>query len=255
VSDDPAQTNDPRPQADALPDPRKVVDDADWARRRRLRPDPDAVIEGVLPPPRREPIRPQRLSEILQSLASDPSRDRISVADMLETMRARAFGALLLIFAFPNILPAPPGLSGILGLPLIFLSFQMMIGREPWLPQFIARRSIARTSFETLVGHATPWLARAERLLRARLRFMAWPVAQRLIGAVCLTLSVALALPIPFANMAPALAICFIGLGVVERDGVWIMLGLLGAAAALVYAGGLSYALVKSALFLLTEAI
>lgn len=201
-----------------------------------------------------QPAPPPRLSEILAELAGDDSRDRISVHDMVETMRARAFGALLLIFAFPNILPTPPGTAGILGLPLIFLSAQMMLGLDPWLPGVIARRSMARSTFQALVLRITPWLLRAERLLRARMQLLAHPRAQRILGALCLVVSIALALPVPFANMAPAIALCLIGLGVLERDGLWIVLGILAAFGSLAYVAGLAYALVKSVVFLLMNA-
>ena len=210
--------------------------------------DPDLPMTS---PPKRPP---PRLSQILADLAGDESRERISVADMLETMRARAFGALLLIFAFPNILPSPPGTAGILGMPLIFLSAQMMLGLRPWLPGIIARRSMARSTFQGLVKRIAPWLARAERLLRARLRMLAWPVSQRILGGLCLIVSIALALPVPFANMAPAIALCLIGLGVLERDGIWILVGIAAALGSLVYVAGLAYALVKSALFLMWNA-
>ncbi|NGM47135.1 exopolysaccharide biosynthesis protein [Rhodobacter sp. SGA-6-6] len=201
-----------------------------------------------------QPAPPPRLSEILAALAGDDSRDRISVHDMVETMRARAFGALLLIFAFPNILPTPPGTAGILGLPLIFLSAQMMLGLDPWLPGFIARRSMARSTFQALVARIEPWLLRAERLLRARMQVLAHPRAQRILGALCLIVSIALVLPVPFANMAPSIALCLIGLGVLERDGLWIVLGVLAAFGSLVYVAGLAYALVKSVVFLLMNA-
>ncbi len=198
--------------------------------------------------------RPARLSDILSALAEDVSRDRVAIADMLETMRGRAFGALLMIFAFPNILPSPPGLAGILGLPLMFLSAQMMLGMRPWLPAFIARRSMPRSAFAAMVVRVNPWLERAERLLKSRLRLLASPLAQRGIGALCLILAIALALPIPFANLAPALAICLIGLGVLERDGLWIVIGFLAAAGALLYVAGLGYALVKTAIFVIGNA-
>lgn len=61
----------------------------------------------------------KRLSAILDEIAADESRARIAVADLVTAMEARAYGALLLIFALPNVLPAPPGTSGILGLPLL----------------------------------------------------------------------------------------------------------------------------------------
>jgi hypothetical protein len=234
------------PPGEPRPEPEdRVVPDAIWSSR-AVEPE-----ERALPG---ESRRPPRLTEFLGQLAADESRDRIAIADMLEAMRSRAFGALLLIFAFPNILPSPPGLAGVLGLPLMFLSTQMMLGMQPWLPGFIARRSMPRVTFANMVTRITPWLARAERLLKARLKPLAWPASQRVIGAICLILSVALALPIPFANLAPSVAICLIGLGVLERDGLWIILGVLAATGALIYVAGLGYALVKSVLFLIGNA-
>lgn len=260
---------DPRPQdtTPAVPPPEAPASDApasDAPARPGRASDgiiPDHVWESRRLEPEERPVpphgprpRPPRLSEYLTQLAADDSRARIAISDMLETMRSRAFGALLLIFAFPNILPSPPGLAGVLGLPLMFLSAQMMLGMRPWLPQVIARRSMPRETFAAMVTRITPWLTRAERLLKARLKALAWPVSQRVIGGICLILSVALALPIPFANLAPALAICLIGLGVLERDGLWIILGVLAATGALIYVAGLGYALVKSALFVIGNA-
>ncbi|MGL6210503.1 MAG: exopolysaccharide biosynthesis protein [Paracoccaceae bacterium] len=195
-----------------------------------------------------------KLSQMLESIAADESRERISFGDLLETLHGRAFGALMIIFAFPNILPSPPGLAGVLGLPLVFLSTQMMFGRLPWLPDFIARRSLPRASFSALFTRATPWLARAEKLLRHRLAPLTTPVAQRLVGLVCLVLSLVLMLPIPLGNSLPSIAICLFALGILERDGLWIIGGLLFSAFALTFVGGMAYAVIKSALFVLLNA-
>lgn len=195
------------------------------------------------------------LTVILTRLAHDPGRERVAIADMLELMRGRAYGALLLIFAFPNILPSPPGLAGVLGLPLVFLSAQMMLGRDPWLPDFIAKRSMQRGVFAAMVDRIAPWLRRAESLMHPRLEFMATPAAQRGLGLVCLTLAVALALPVPFANLAPAAALSVLGLGILQRDGLWIGLGLAGALIALAWVAGLGYAVFRSLLFVVQNAL
>jgi hypothetical protein len=147
----------------------------------------------------------------------------------------------------------PPGVSAILGAPLIFLSFQLMIGRRPWLPRIITDRSLARADFEKVVDLATPWLARAERLMRPRLQFLAMPPAEYVVGAVCLLLSIILFLPIPLGNMLPAFTICVLALGVLERDGVWIGIGIACAIAAVVIVWGVMLALLWGALFLLSN--
>ncbi len=197
---------------------------------------------------------PKKLSEILQSVAQDSTAERISVGDLLRAMEGRAIAALLLVFAFPNILPTPPGLAGILGLPLIYLSSQLMLGRTPWLPPFISNRSITRETFVNLVTRAIPWLARAEKMLKQRLWLLVSPPAQRFLGAVCLMLSLVLVLPIPFGNMLPSIAICVLALGLLERDGFWVLAGLISAVIATGIVGSFAYALIKSAIFIVYNA-
>ncbi len=194
-----------------------------------------------------------RLSAILTAIAKGQDRERISVADLLHALEHRAIGALMFIFAVPNAIPVPPGVSAVLGAPLIFLSFQLMIGRRPWLPRIITDRSLSRVDFEKVVDLAAPWLAKAERLMRPRFTFLASPPAEYLVGAVCLLLSIILFLPIPLGNMLPAFTICVLALGVLERDGVWISIGLACAVVAVVIVWGVVLALLWSALFLLSN--
>jgi hypothetical protein len=215
-----------------------------------LPPGPGEILRGS----QWQPPRSHRMSDILQAVAEAKEPDRITLGDLLHALEGRASCALLLIFAFPNILPSPPGLAGILGLPLVYLSAQMMLGRPAWLPKFIARRSIARASFAALVNRVAPWLTRAEGMLTRRLTFLTSVPVERLLGAVCLFLSLMLILPIPFGNLLPSFAICIIALGILERDGLWILLGLIAALIATLVVGGLAYALVKSAIFVAINA-
>ena len=194
------------------------------------------------------------LSEILQEIAGDSSRERIAVGDILAAMRDRAIAALMFIFALPNVLPMPPGMSSILGAPLIFLAAQLTLGLRPWLPGIIARRSIARADFALLVRRAAPWLARAEKLLRPRLGTLARPPLEYLVGLFSLLMALILFLPIPLGNMLPALTICLFSLGILERDGAWILAGLLTGLAALALVWGVLYALIGSALFIFANA-
>lgn len=161
---------------------------------------------------------------------------------------------LLFFFALPNLLPTPPGTSSVLGTPLILLSAQLMLGVRPWLPDIITARSMTRRDFASVVARAGPWLVKAEGLLRPRLEVLAHPFVQRVIGALCLTLAVILVLPIPFGNMLPALAICVFALGIIARDGLWIVAGVVAAIGAVAVSSGVLYALVEAAFLVLTGA-
>jgi hypothetical protein len=195
------------------------------------------------------------LSVVLFRLANDNSRERISVGDLLAALGDRAIGALMFFFAAPNILPVPPGVSTLLGAPLLFLSAQLMLGMRPWLPGVITRRSISRDDLATLVRRIVPWLAKAEKLLTPRASVLVRPPVEYFVGLVCLVLAAVLMLPIPLGNTLPALAISVLALGVLERDGVWIAMGLLTSAVAGVVVSGVVWAMIKAAVFLLARLV
>lgn len=201
-----------------------------------------------------QPEGKKRFSQILDAIGADERRERVSISDLMRAMDARAVAALILLFALPNVVPAPPGTSAILGLPLLYLTAQMMLGKLPWLPAFIADRSMARADYSNFVGRVTPLLARAERLLKPRLLFLTSGRVEQVVGGFCLLLALVLALPIPFGNMLPALAISLMALGVLERDGIWVVLGALVGAGSLVIVWGVVYALTKIAIFALLNA-
>lgn len=202
----------------------------------------------VGPPP------PQRaLSDVLQWLAREPGRERVSVRDLIDALGERALGALMFLFAFPNVLPVPPGTSAVLGTPLVFLAAQLMFGRRPWLPAVVSRRSMAHADFALLVRRIAPWLKRGERLLRPRLGWLALPPVEYLLGAVCLLLALVLALPIPLGNILPALAISVLALAILERDGLWVLYGLGLALVAASVVAGVVLAAIQATLFALSR--
>lgn len=191
--------------------------------------------------------RPERLSDLLTELSEDTDRERIALSDLLDRLSVRAFGPLLVIFSLPNVLPTPPGTSAVLGLPLIFLTFQMLIGGPPWFPAFLAKRSIARVDFARMAGVVVPRLIRAEKMLTPRLAFMSSRWAEQGLGALALLLAVILTLPIPLGNIGPAFALTVIGIGLFERDGLWVLIGVAAGLGALVLVHGVIWAMITAA--------
>jgi hypothetical protein len=195
----------------------------------------------------------ERLSAILTAIAEAQDKDRISIEDLLRALRHRALGALMFIFAVPTALPMPPGVSAVLGAPLLFLTAQLTLGMRPWLPRFITQRSLSRADFANVVATVVPWLAKAEGVMRPRLTMLARRPAVQLVGLIALCMSIVLFLPIPLGNMLPSIAICIMALGVLERDGVWILLGIGVALASVIIVWGVFWALIFGALFVLSS--
>lgn len=186
-----------------------------------------------------------RLSAILTAIAEAEDRDRISIGDLLEALKRRALGALMFIFAIITALPMPPGVSAVVGAPLVFLSAQLMLGMNAWLPRIITDRSLSRVDFHRVVRAASPWLARAEGIMKPRFEFLAKRPAVYFAGFVTFVMSLLVLLPIPGANMAPSIAICIIALGLLERDGIWIVLGALVGIISTVVVAGLYWVLIS----------
>lgn len=191
----------------------------------------------------------ERLSQILPRLAEGEA-ERLTIADLLDRMQDRAHTALLVLFALPNTLPSIPGTSAVTGIPLLILSLQLVLGRKPWLPAFITRRSIARATLASMLDRAQPWLLRAERFLHPRLTVLTGPSAEKLIAVLMVLMAFAVLLPIPFGNMLPSLVIIFLSLGLMEEDGAWVMGGFVTMVAGIALFATVLWGLFKAAVLI-----
>lgn len=191
------------------------------------------------------PTRHSELSAHLRSLAAKDHSDRISIGEIVLALDPRAQGASLLLLALPNVVPAPPGTSALFGLPLMWVAWQLMRGGATVLPALVASRTLARQRFADGVDRVVPWLDRAGTMLQPRLCALAGPASARWVGALCLLLSTMLALPIPLGNMLPAAAICMLALGLMARDGLWVLAGVAAGTLALVLGATVGYGIAR----------
>lgn len=185
-----------------------------------------------------------RTSQILLALASQPG-ERLTVREIMAVLQDRAFALLVVLLGLPNCLPMPPPIPLVCGLLLALVAIQIVFGREaPWLPRQLLNRSVARTDVERAVGRAVPAFRRLERISRPRMIFLDTPVAMRLMGAVILILALGLLFAPPFVGQIPlGLAVCLVGLGLVERDGLVVVGGLVIGSIGLTLSLGFVYAI------------
>ena len=100
----------------------------------------------------------ERTSHMLLKAVRGDS-ERISIGDIADALDSRAFGLAVLIFSLPSIVPMPPGVPTVVGIALLIVSFQMVIGRhELWLPGFLAKRSFPRKSLVSALEKLVPRL-------------------------------------------------------------------------------------------------
>src|SRR5690606_25065755 len=136
------------------------------------------------------------------------------------------------LLSLPFCQPIPLlGVSIPFGLSIAFLSLSLLITNHARLPERLGRVRIPAHFFPTLLN-VTGWLlAKIERITRIRLAWLTrrpWKQVAALIIAINAVLLM-LPLPIPFSNTFPAATILALSVGLLEEDGLAVLLGFIMA--------------------------
>lgn len=171
----------------------------------------------------------RRLSDIFQDIEAHLEPDGMSVRRMLDLFHERGFGVFLFLFSLPAALPLPAvGVGTVLGLPLVFLTIQQALGRHTiWFPEKIKAKSLSRTKIDSFIAAAMPWVLRIERIVKPRLGFVTSGLFSNLIGVAGFIMALSVCIPLPFTNTIPSLGIALMAVGVVMRDGLAVLAGLI----------------------------
>jgi hypothetical protein len=192
---------------------------------------------------------PITISQRLSLLASDAQGEAVTLDWILGQLHERAFGLFLLVLALPCCIPFLYGVPQIVALPLMFVSGQILLGREtPWLPQRLGARRVAGSSLEGLALRAGPWLRRIEAVSRPRLAALTCRPLDRLVGGALVLFSASILVPLPGTNTVPGIAVVIVAMGLLQRDGILVVLGtVLGTAwiGTLLIAGATLASLIK----------
>jgi hypothetical protein len=182
----------------------------------------------------------QTLAARLQPLLRS-RKPRLALGEMVAGIEGDGgLGPVLFVLTLPVLLPMPPGVSMVLALPLLAVAPQIVAGRRClWLPKWLERRTIKRPELVKLLRRVLPHLKRAEKLVRPRLGFLTGRIGTCVVGLACTLIALVLILPIPFANLVPALALAAFSLGLTRKDGLFVLAGygLLALAAAVIALG------------------
>lgn len=169
-------------------------------------------------------------SAVLEDLGT-PDRPKLYLGELVNAFGERGFGALLVFLGIINALPLPPGSTTVLGAPLLLLALQLLFNADQvWMPKWAMKGSMDRSTYRSAAARVLPTIRKIEKLSRPRLLFMTSELAQRLMGLASVLLSIILILPIWGGNMAPALIMATFGFALMQRDGVFALVGWLGVA-------------------------
>ena len=169
-----------------------------------------------------------RLSADLEALHARVKGRSLTLEELKRTLKGRGASVLLVLLALPFCFVAIPGLSTPFGIAICLIGACLVQGREPWLPRFVMRQRLSAARSSQLLSGSIRIAHHLEKFVRPRLALLhTGPTMLRLIGLgiVVAGIGLMLPLPIPFSNSIPAWAVVFLAVGLMERDGLCILLG------------------------------
>lgn len=161
---------------------------------------------------------------LVADLAASSGPDGLTLREIRDRLDERAFGLMILILAIPCLVPALYGVPQIVGIPILLLAGQMLVGRvEPWLPEMLLKRRVSKAWLDRMADFATrrmPWF---ERLSRPRLTVFAEGWAERLVALFMILATLTIILPL--TNTVPSVALTLLAVGLIQRDGLFVVGG------------------------------
>ncbi len=162
---------------------------------------------------------------LTRELATAGGGEGLTLGEIRDRLDERGFGLLILILSIPCLVPALYGVPQVIGVPIILLAGQMLIGmKEPWLPGGLLRRRAPQSWLDRMADFAEKRMGWFERLSRPRLKVMSTGVGERL-AAVFMILAT-LTIILPLTNTIPSVALALMAVGLIQRDGLFVIGGM-----------------------------
>jgi len=181
---------------------------------------PEAAREGRLTA-EQAPYQPT--SEILDGLLDDESPEQVTLAWLIDRLRDRSFGIILLLIALVGMLPTVATFTGLV---MLIPAYQMIRAHPyPVLPGFIARRRLSTRGIARLIARIMPLLRWLERFSYPRWT-TPFSATKRVVGVVVLLLALSLQSPLPFSQIVPNLVVILIAFAYLEADGLLLAVSL-----------------------------
>jgi len=166
-----------------------------------------------------------------------------------ELMAAIGEQGLLLLCALatlPFLIPVSiPGVSTVFGAAIVLLAVAITLNRMPWLPSKILDRKLDAKKLLPALRKGVSIVSRLDAWVRPRALGMTSGRMTALNGGVLVFGGLLLMAPfglIPFSNTAPAVGILLLTIGMIQRDGVFVLLGYLATVLTVIYFSALLYA-------------
>jgi hypothetical protein len=202
----------------------------------------------AIPPQERSPA--DKLEAAIEALPAEA----VTLAQVRDLLGSDGLmllaGFLTIVFLVPV---SVPGVSTVFGAGILLIGVSRLFRLELWLPKRIEQRRVATDRLRSGLQRGLVWFRRLERISRPhRISWAASDGLVRVVNDCAIILGAALLMApfglIPFSNTLPAIALLFLAIGSLQRDGLFILLGHVSNVLTMAYfallIGGGGYALI-----------
>ena len=160
----------------------------------------------------------------LRHVPDDGGDAGLTLHEIRDRLDERAYGLLILLLSIPCLVPGLYGVPQVVGLIVILLAGQMLVGREePWLPRWFLNLRCKGSWLKAMADFAETKLGWIDRLSRPRLRRFADGPGEKLAAVFMILATVTILMPL--TNTIPSIALALLSVGLIQRDGLFVLAG------------------------------
>lgn len=163
---------------------------------------------------------------VVADLAASSDPDGLSLREIRDRLDERAFGLMIIILAIPCLVPGLYGVPQIVAIPILLLVGQLLAGRiEPWLPEAVLKRRVSKVWLDRMADFATRRMAWCEHFSRPRWTVFVHGWAERVVAVFMALATLTILVPLPLTNTVPAVGLTLMAVGLIQRDGLFVVAG------------------------------
>ena len=157
--------------------------------------------------------------------------DKVTVAEIRDLVGDDAVLLLTLLLCIIFMVPVSiPGVSTVFGAAILLSGVSRLLGQKLWLPSRVARRELQADKVKSGLSKGSTWMHRIEGISRPhRMEWVFLAGSGNTISNLALILGAVLLMApfgfVPFSNTLPALALMLLAMGMLQRDGLCVLLG------------------------------
>lgn len=209
-------------------------------------------INNVITQKDESALQAESLGEKIELIIAKLPLEDVTLVEIMDIVGADSLILLTIFLSLVFLVPVSiPGVSTVFGSGILLIGITRLFARKLWLPNAIANRKLSAVKLREGFKRALVWFHRLEKISRPhRMPGLTSGRFMDLLNNLSFILAAVLLMApfgfIPFSNTLPALALIFLSVGMIQKDGGSILLGYLSNIATIIYfafliaGGGLS---------------